>query len=317
MNASGVLLIDKPVGLTSFDVIRQIRRIYKTKKVGHTGTLDPFASGLLVVLLGNYTKAASYLEAQDKIYLADVQLGAQTNTDDCTGEIIARSTSDPISLFRLEDALRSFVGTIQQKPPIFSAIWVNGVRAYKKARQGEDFELPSRPAQVHSIEIVDYEWPRLRLLIHCAKGTYIRSIARDLGLKLECYGFLQNLRRLKSGDYDVIESSKLENLNDAPATAQKQILSGISAFRNLPLLAITEEQAKNLRMGRSIQNLIIPAQVGIQRLGDSMDPRLRGNDKVDPELLQDDSVIYLAHLNEEPIAFVRREANTIYPIRCF
>jgi len=203
----GILLVDKPVGWTSFDVVAkirgQIRREYQEKgikptkrqlKVGHAGTLDPFATGLLVILLGDATKKATEFLKLDKVYEATIRLGQTSTTGDPEGEITDVSTRQP-SQVEVEEALNKFVGEITQTPPIFSAIKVNGQRAYKLAHKGEEVEIPPRQVTIYSIELLDYAYPELNIRTHVSSGTYIRTLAEDIGVKLGVGAYCSNLRR--------------------------------------------------------------------------------------------------------------------------
>lgn len=203
---SGLLIIDKPERITSMHVCRIVRGKLvgagapKRVKVGHAGTLDPLATGVLVVLVGRATKLCDKLMAGEKRYVAEIDLAHSSSTDDREGQVVALPDLVPPSLDRVREACGLFTGIIQQRPPSHSAIWVDGKRAYKLARaaemgRGEAFELPSRPVNVLAIDILSYQWPRLKVDVRCGKGTYIRSLARDLGAALGVGGMLQELRR--------------------------------------------------------------------------------------------------------------------------
>ncbi|MEI6790474.1 MAG: tRNA pseudouridine(55) synthase TruB, partial [Myxococcaceae bacterium] len=203
----GILLVDKPKGFTSFDIVAQTRRSFKTKAVGHTGTLDPFATGLLVLLLGRYTRLCEHITAQDKTYEAEICFGIGTDTDDCEGQVIATGDTSHLTPELINTALESFLGDQLQVPPQYSAISIGGERAYKKARRGEHIELPARPILVYEISPISTQLPLVSIRLHVSKGTYIRAIARDLGAKLGVPAHLTNLRRTASGSYDVSECS--------------------------------------------------------------------------------------------------------------
>ncbi|HEY1085964.1 MAG TPA: tRNA pseudouridine(55) synthase TruB [Candidatus Saccharimonadales bacterium] len=215
----GILLVDKPVGWTSFDVVAkirgQIRREYQengikpTKrqlKVGHAGTLDPFATGLLVVLLGDATKKADEFLKLDKVYEATIRLGQTSTTGDPEGELTDVSGHMPTSE-EVEAALRQFTGEITQIPPKFSAIKVNGQRAYKLAHQGKDVEIPPRKVTIHSIELLDYTYPEIKIRTHVGSGTYIRTLAEDIGGILKTGAYCEELRRTVVGDWSLIDFS--------------------------------------------------------------------------------------------------------------
>jgi tRNA pseudouridine55 synthase len=212
---NGILVIDKHVGPSSFAICRDVRRATGGAKVGHAGTLDPFASGVLVLALGKATKAVPTLMATDKRYTATVDLGAFSTTDDPEGEITQVDVIAPPPLDRIEAALGEFTGEIQQQPPIYSAVHVDGERAYKLARRGGLEERPpARTVVVHSIEVIEYAFPRLVLDIRCGKGVYIRSLARDLGVSLGVGGMLTALRRTQVGTYTIDDAISMDSLPD-------------------------------------------------------------------------------------------------------
>lgn len=209
----GILLVDKPAGWTSFDVcakIRgQIRAEYAAReekptkrqlRVGHGGTLDPFATGLLIILLGDATKKADQLLKLDKEYLATIWLGKTSSTGDPEGEITAVSDRQP-SLDEVKNCLNEFIGEITQTPPAYSAIKINGQRAYKLAREGKSIDMPTRQVTIHELELVDYSYPELKIRTQVSSGTYIRTLAEDIGAKLGTGAYCQELRRTKIGEY--------------------------------------------------------------------------------------------------------------------
>lgn len=208
----GILLIDKTEGLTSFDVVHRIRKLTGEKKVGHTGTLDPLATGVLPVLIGRATKLSDKIMSEDKIYRAAIRLGTVTDTLDITGNVLATSSHN-ITSKQLEDALEGFIGDIEQVPPMFSAIKKDGVKLYKLAREGKTVELEPRHISVYSIKITkplaDGEF---EIEVHCSKGTYIRSLCRDIGEKLGCGAVMTGLRRISSGKFSIEDSVPLSSL---------------------------------------------------------------------------------------------------------
>lgn len=204
----GILLIDKPKGWTSFDVVAKIRGIIrkqtgqKKPKVGHTGTLDPLATGLMIVVVGKYTKRAEEFSKLDKVYEVVMRLGQTSTTADDEGEKTVVSDVKP-ELTEIQEALRSFVGDIRQIPPIFSAMKVNGQRAYKLARAGKEVRLEPRPVTIHSIELTGYRYPEVKFTAHVSSGTYIRSLVVDIGEKLGTGAYMSDLRRSKVGGFDL------------------------------------------------------------------------------------------------------------------
>ena len=213
-----IILVDKPAGISSFGIVAKIRRELKEEfghkiKVGHTGTLDPFATGLLILLSGKMTKKSNEFLKLDKIYEAELKLGFVSSTGDPEGEIQPfhiEGASDPYPKREVvESVLQSFTGKITQTPPRFSAIKINGERAYKLARKGADFEIPSRKVEIYSIEILDYSYPTLKIRCHVSSGTYIRTLAEDIGKKLGTGAYLTALRRTKIGDYHIEDAKKV------------------------------------------------------------------------------------------------------------
>ena len=209
-----IILVDKPAGISSFGIVAKIRRELKEEfghkiKVGHTGTLDPFATGLLILLSGKMTKKSNEFLKLDKIYEAELKLGFVSSTGDPEGEIQQYSDNLCPKRKTVESVLRSFTGKITQTPPRFSAIKINGERAYKLARKGADFEIPSREVEIYSIEILDYSYPTLKIRCHVSSGTYIRTLAEDIGKKLGTGAYLTALRRTKIGDYHIEDAKKV------------------------------------------------------------------------------------------------------------
>lgn len=209
-----IILVDKPAGISSFGIVAKIRRELKEEfghkiKVGHTGTLDPFATGLLILLSGKMTKKSNEFLKLDKIYEAELKLGFVSSTGDPEGEIQQYSDNPCPKRKTVESVLRSFTGKITQTPPRFSAIKINGERAYKLARKGADFEIPSRKVEIYSIEILDYSYPTLKIRCHVSSGTYIRTLAEDIGKKLGTGAYLTALRRTKIGDYHIEDAKKV------------------------------------------------------------------------------------------------------------
>ena len=213
--SDGVLLVDKPAGWTSFDVVAkirgQIRSEYRERgetptkrqlRVGHTGTLDPFATGVLIILLGDATKRSDEFLKLDKVYEATIHLGATSTTGDPEGEITAVSSEQP-SLETVQQAVQQFRGEITQTPPSYSAIKINGQRAYKLARQGKDVVIPSRKVTIYSIELLDYRYPELTIRADVSSGTYIRTLASDIGEQLGTGAYCQALRRTAVGEYSL------------------------------------------------------------------------------------------------------------------
>lgn len=253
-NMNGVLLIDKPSGITSHDVLQALRRILGIKKLGHTGTLDPLASGLLVFCVGTTSKLARFLVSKDKSYEAEIRLGLTTETYDSEG-LADRLESDSIpqiGLSEVEKALQLFRGNIQQRAPKYSAIKIKGSALYKSARKGEPCYPPLRPVVIHSIEIRNYQPPFLRLAVVCGKGTYIRSLAHDIGAELGPGAYLSSLRRTRVGELRLEDAHTLEKVQRLVDTGSlSTALLAAESVIDLPALIVTENFAARVRHGVS------------------------------------------------------------------
>ena len=211
------LLVDKPVGMSSFGVVARVRRILskiegKKVKVGHTGTLDPFATGLMILMVGKGTKRAGEFLKLDKEYEATVRLGATSTTGDPEGEIVEIDKKIDIDEAQVEKVVESFVGEIEQRVPNFSAVKINGERAYKLARKGVEVEMPKRKVRIYEIKILDYKWPELKIRCKVSSGTYIRTLGEDIGEKLGVGGYLTELRRTQVGKYRVEDARMLDEI---------------------------------------------------------------------------------------------------------
>ena len=206
----GLLLVDKPAGVTSHDAVDVVRRVYKERSIGHLGTLDPFATGLLVLLLGRSTRLATFINNEPKTYEATIRFGAETDTDDCTGNVIREAPAP--SLDQITHAIPSLSGTITQVPPPYSAKKVDGVRAYDRARAGEEVTLAPVQVDVYEWRIRAFRPSELDVTIVCSGGTYIRALGRDLGRLTESAAHLSALRRTRSGDFDVRDAVALDAL---------------------------------------------------------------------------------------------------------
>jgi len=250
---SGVLVIDKPVGMTSHDVVQQVRAGTRIRRAGHTGTLDPRASGVLVVLIGPAVRLSEYVSNSDKRYQAVLRFGMTTNTYDTEGEITSRAPVD-ISYEELEETLGTFVGEFEQTPPIYSAIKVGGRKAYDIARNGETVELEPRLITVHSIELLDWDPPEAVVDIHCSSGTYIRSLASDLGEKLGCGATLVGLRRTRNGQFALRDAVSLSKLQDAFNNGDwyKYLIPAAEALSDWYTVVLTFEQVDAVRHGHRV-----------------------------------------------------------------
>jgi len=254
----GVLLVDKPVGVTSFDVVRQVCRTLGTKKCGHTGTLDPFASGLLCLCFGEATKMVQYLMADEKEYLAELRLGTETDSCDCEGTIVEETDIPEDIATKMRTALPDFTGQIEQKPPVFSAVKVDGKRLYEYARKGEPVEIPSRTVHVKDLELFEVEDGCAQLRVVCGKGTYIRSLGRDLAISCGTVGHLTGLRRTRLGPWNVKEAVSPDASEEALLAAMMTSTESLNSF---PQFAVEDEIAKRIGWGQRIAEGQLPPAV--------------------------------------------------------
>lgn len=250
---NGLLLVDKPSGPTSHDVVAMVRRGTGEKRVGHAGTLDPLATGVLVLCLGAATRLSEYLIEKDKAYTARVRFGVSTNTYDAQGAVTATSDALP-TREQVEAALQRFRGAIQQRPPAFSAIKRGGQKAYDLARRGEAVELEPRSITIHQLQITDWSPPECSLEVTCSAGTYLRSLAHDLGQALGCGAHLTALRRTASGQFRIEETVTLDELKAAFAAKdwQRYLLPMDSAVRDWPEVRLAERDAQRLHNGQTV-----------------------------------------------------------------
>ena len=212
----GILLIDKPAGMTSFGVVARVRRVLSSQqgkkvKVGHTGTLDPFATGLMILVIGKECKNAGMYSKLDKVYEATIRLGKTSTTGDVEGEITDVSDAVP-TLSEIQETLKKFTGEIMQRPPIYSAININGQRAYDMARAGKQFEIPERQVNIYSLELIDYTYPNLKIRVNVSSGTYIRSLATDIGELLGTGAYCTQLRRTNIAKWSVNQAKLLSDM---------------------------------------------------------------------------------------------------------
>ena len=248
----GFLNIYKPVGMTSFDIVARLRKISKVRQIGHTGTLDPFAEGVLPVCFGKATKLIEYLSS-DKAYLATVQFGAKTDTYDLDGKIL-ENFNKIVSENDVETGLKIFEGDIEQYPPIYSAIKVNGKKLYEYARAKESVDIQPRKVKIYKIELREFNSKEqtAQIYIECSKGTYIRSIANDLGVELACGGYLTKLIRIKSGNFSVESSLKLDNIQSIE-DINKNLLNP-KDYIDLPYYELNDDECVRVSHGMAIKN---------------------------------------------------------------
>ncbi len=247
-NLTGLILLDKPAGFTSFKAAAALRRIYGIKRVGHTGTLDPMATGVLPILIGRATRLCSLVLESDKRYTATVKLGITTDSLDITGNILSTSSHD-VSDDELKNALLHFCGEYDQLPPMFSAIKKDGVRLYELARQGEDVERTPRRIKIHEINLLERNGDEFVIDVLCSKGTYIRSLADDLGKYLGCGACLTALRRTKTAQFDISQCATLEQIENEP---EKFLLPAENAVNYLKEVNLSDGQARRFVNGGEI-----------------------------------------------------------------
>jgi tRNA pseudouridine55 synthase len=262
----GVLVIDKPKGPTSFDVVRQVRFLLKVKKAGHTGTLDPMATGVLPICLGDATKVAGFITEGDKAYEATVRLGVETDTQDAEGKVMAEAPVPALTAPMLEAVLAPFRGTFEQVPPMYSAVKVGGKRLYELARAGEEVERAGRQVTVYELTLRDFSSNTLRLSVRCSKGFFVRTLAYDIGRALGCGAHLEALRRTTSGPFTLAQSLPLADL---PALAQerepvaRRLLTMAEALVNLPSLRVSAAEAVRVSHGVPLEAPPVPGRVRV------------------------------------------------------
>jgi len=244
----GLLLIDKPQGLTSHDVVSRVRRICKTRKVGHAGTLDPLATGVLPVAVGDGTKTLQFLLISDKSYRATLHLGIRTDTLDREGEIVSRCEVPVDCAERLRQVIPDFIGIIEQIPPMYSALKRDGVPLYKLARQGQTVERDARAVEISRLDIVSVDLPEVVIEVSCTKGTYIRTLAQDIGDAIGCGAHISELRRLSSGPFAIDDCVTLEALSNRKIENQG-LLSLEQTLAYYPSADLSEAAARSLRFG--------------------------------------------------------------------
>lgn len=249
---NGFLVIDKPVGLSSHDIVNRVRRILATKKVGHTGTLDPFATGVLPIAVGEGTKAIPFLDEGKKQYQATLQLGLVTDTLDCTGTVVQKADSSGISEADLRQAMAALTGEISQVPPMYSAIKQGGQPLYKLARKGIEVERPARRIVIYQFVLNAFDPPFVRVTVRCSRGTYVRSLADDLGRMLGCGACLTELRRTQSGPFRLSDAVTLEQLEAVVANQalDQHLLSPLNLLIHLPRIELDPEGARLVRNGQ-------------------------------------------------------------------
>jgi tRNA pseudouridine55 synthase len=245
---SGLVIVDKPGGMTSHDVVTRVRRLAGTRRVGHAGTLDPMATGVLVVAVNRATRLLGHLTLTDKRYDATIRLGASTTTDDVEGEVLASRSTEAVTEDAVREALGAFQGEIDQVPSSVSAIKVKGKRAYDRVRAGEQVDLPPRRVTIHALDVTGLDLPDVRISVHCSTGTYIRAIARDLGAALHVGGHLTALRRTAVGPFTLDYARTLDHLTEHFSLTP----IGEAVRASFPARDLDDEQAAHVRVGRPL-----------------------------------------------------------------
>ncbi len=254
----GLLIIDKPAGMTSHDVVAAVRKRLGTREVGHTGTLDPMATGVLPLVVGEGTKLTPFLAADDKEYEGELELGVQTDTLDAEGQVTARAPCEHVTEPALREAFARLTGRIEQVPPMYSALKREGRRLHELARAGEKVDLAARPVRVDRFDLTVFAPPRARFVVACSKGTYVRALVRDAGAALGCGAMLTALRRTRAGRFTLGDAAALEQVR--PGT---RLIPLAEAIAHLPAITLTEPQLVDVSHGRPLH---IPAPAGPVRL---------------------------------------------------
>jgi tRNA pseudouridine55 synthase len=263
---SGALVVDKPVGMTSHDVVQAIRNGTNLRRAGHTGTLDPRASGVLVILVGPAVRLSEYVSASDKRYQAIIRLGGSTDTFDAEG--LVTPTKDPVSVTeaQFEEALKTFVGEIEQTPPPYSAVKVQGRKAYEMAREGEEVELAPRKITVHHLEVLEWTPPEVVIDVHCSSGTYVRSLANDLGVMLGCGAYLVGLRRTKSGRFSLRDAVPLRKLQEAFTAGNwyQYLIPAAEALGDWTAVELSPDEVEGVRHGHRVKVVGEPTETKVR-----------------------------------------------------
>jgi tRNA pseudouridine55 synthase len=284
----GLLNIDKPAGMTSRDVVNVVQRLVRPHKVGHAGTLDPLATGVLIVAVGPATRLVEYMQRLPKTYQATFLLGRTSDTEDVEGTVVELDGPSIPNAHEIDAALPGFIGTIQQTPPAYSALKIAGRRAYRMARRGEEVELAARPVEVHAIEVIRYSYPELELLVRCGSGTYVRSLGRDLARALGTDAVMSSLRRQEIGPFRAAGALTLDSLT-FPRICDC-LIAPVQALAGMPQVTLNEDEKHRVFQGQEIGNRFRADSAEVVALG------------IDGQLA--------AILN-------RGDDNTLRPVKCF
>ncbi len=296
-NYSGWVIIDKPKDMTSNRVVGMVRRFLNVKKAGHSGTLDPFATGILPIAIGEATKTISFVMDGIKEYEFVMEFGKETDSLDIDGEVIKKSNIIP-SEKNIKEIIPNFIGTVEQTPPKFSAIKIDGKRAYDLARKGEEFEIKKREIEIFSLDFIEkFDKTSIKLRVKCSKGTYVRSLARDIAYELGAICFVKELRRTKALPFDTDDAITLEKLEELSygGNSQEVLLPLETVLRDIAVLAINEVEAVGLKQGKRI--------------------RIRDDLKFDKAKLKDN--VAFAMFENTPIALIKIKGNVMHPFKVF
>lgn len=263
---SGALVVDKPVGMTSHDVVQAIRNGTGLRRAGHTGTLDPRASGVLVILVGPAVRLSEYVSASDKRYQAIIRLGGSTDTFDGEGKVTLTKNPTEVTEEQFDEALQTYVGEIEQTPPPYSAVKVQGRKAYEMARQGEEVDLAPRKITVHHLEVLEWTPPEVVIDVHCSSGTYVRSLANDIGVKLGCGAYLVGLRRTKSGRFSLRDSVPLRKLQEAFTAGNwyQYLIPAAEALGDWPAIELNPDEVEGVRHGHRVKVVGTPTETKVR-----------------------------------------------------
>jgi len=284
----GLLNIDKPAGMTSRDVVNGVQRLVRPHKVGHAGTLDPLAKGVLMVAVGPATRLVEYVQQMPKTYQATFLLGRTSDTEDVEGTVVEVGGAPIPDAHEIDAALPRFIGMIQQTPPAYSALKIAGRRAYRMARRGEAVELAARPVEIHAIEIVRYSYPELELLVRCGSGTYVRSLGRDLARALATDAVMSSLRRREIGPFRAVDALALDSLI-LPRICDC-LIPPVQALAGMPQIVLSGDERQRILQGQEIFN----------RFG-----------------VTSDEVAVLASNGELVAILSRADEHTLRPVKCF
>lgn len=273
-----MLVVDKPAGISSNDAVQQAKRLFGAQKVGHTGSLDPLATGVLPLCFGEATKFSQFLLDADKKYWTRIRLGVTTETGDADGDIIAEADASNVTAAQVAEELKNFVGEIEQIPSMYSALKHQGQPLYKLARQGIEVERAPRKVTIYSAELLNVTGSEIELFVHCSKGTYVRSLAEDLGAALGCGGHVSGLRRLAAGPYQEEQSISFEQLNavGGPEELDTLLLPVSSAVGSWPVMRLHEDKAHYLLRGQPVQVAHAPTEGWVQIFESGEEDRFLG-----------------------------------------